>query len=91
MESGNKATKKRGKKENKTEKNQKNTGKKGGGKGKKGKVGEKMKSEEKREWEPGEEDALDHVEVLHEHVALGLGAEAAHGVSDAQLDGSLQS
>lgn len=50
-----------------------------------------MKSEEKREWEPGEEDALDHVEVLHEHVALGLGAEAAHGVSDAQLDGSLQS
>lgn len=38
----------------------------------------------------GEEDALDDVEVLHEHVPLGLGAEAAHGVSDAQLDGALQ-
>lgn len=39
---------------------------------------------------PGEEDALHHVEVLHEHIPLGLGAQVAHGVADAQLDGPLQ-
>lgn len=40
---------------------------------------------------PGEEDALHDVEVLHEHVTLRLGAQVAHGVADAQLDGPLQS
>ena len=39
---------------------------------------------------PGEEDALHHIEVLHEHVTLRLGAQVAHGVADAQLDGPLQ-
>ena len=39
---------------------------------------------------PGEEDALHDVEVLHEHVTLWLGAQVAHGVADAQLDGPLQ-
>lgn len=39
---------------------------------------------------PGEEDALHHVEILHEHVAFRLGAQVAHGVADAQLDGPLQ-
>lgn len=44
-------------------------------------------------WEPGlpgEEDALHHVEVLHEHVSLWLGAQVAHSVANAQLDGPLQ-
>lgn len=39
---------------------------------------------------PGEEDALHHVEVLHQHVPLRLGAQVADGVADAQLDGPLQ-
>lgn len=39
---------------------------------------------------PGKEDALYNIEVLHEHVALRLGAQVAHGVADAQLDGPLQ-
>lgn len=39
---------------------------------------------------PGEEDALHHVEVLHEHVSLRLRAEVAHCVPDPQLDGTLQ-
>lgn len=39
---------------------------------------------------PGEEDALHHVEVLHEHVPLRLRAEVAHCVPDPQLDGTLQ-
>ena len=39
---------------------------------------------------PGKEDALHHVEVLHQHVPLGLGAQVAHGVVDAQHDGPLQ-
>ena len=39
---------------------------------------------------PGEEDALHHVEVLHQHVPLGLGAQVAHGVVDAQHDGPFQ-
>lgn len=44
-------------------------------------------------WEPGlpgEEDALHDVEVLHKHVSLWLGAQVAHGVANAQLDGPLQ-
>lgn len=40
---------------------------------------------------PGEENALHHVEVLHQHVPLGFGAQVADGVADAQLDGPLQS
>ena len=40
---------------------------------------------------PGEEDALHHVEVLHEDVSVGLGGQVSHRVADAQLDGSLQS
>lgn len=39
---------------------------------------------------PGEEDALHDVEVLHEHVTFWLGAQIAHRVADAQLDGPLQ-
>lgn len=37
---------------------------------------------------PGEENALHYVEVLHEHVPLGLGAQISHRVADAKLDGS---
>lgn len=40
---------------------------------------------------PGEEDAFHDVEVLHQHIPLRLGAEVADGVTDAQLDGPLQS
>lgn len=40
---------------------------------------------------PGKEDAFHHIEVLHEHVTLRLGAEVAHCVPDSQLDGTLQS
>lgn len=40
---------------------------------------------------PGEEDAFNHVEVLHEHISLGLGAEVANSISDTQLDGTFQS
>lgn len=39
---------------------------------------------------PGEENALHHVEVLHQHVPLRFGAQVADGVADAQLDGPLQ-
>ena len=38
----------------------------------------------------GKEDALHHIEVLHQHVSLWLGAQVAHGVSDAQLDSTFQ-
>lgn len=38
-----------------------------------------------------EEDALDHVEVLHQHVSLRFGAEVTNSVTDSQLDGSFQS
>ena len=41
-------------------------------------------------WLPGEEDALHHIEVLHEDVSLRLGAQVAHRVADAQLDGTFQ-
>lgn len=40
---------------------------------------------------PWKEDAFHDVEVLHQHIPLGLGAEVANGVTDAQLDGPLQS
>ena len=39
---------------------------------------------------PGQIDTLHHREVLHENISVGLGAEVAHSVADAQLDGSLQ-
>lgn len=39
---------------------------------------------------PGEEDALHHIEVLHQHVSLGLGAQVSHCITDAQLDGAFQ-
>lgn len=39
---------------------------------------------------PGEKDALHHIEVLHQHVSLRLGAQVAHSVTDAQLDGTFQ-
>ena len=39
---------------------------------------------------PWKEDALHHIEVLHQHVPLGLGAQVAHGVVDAQHDGPFQ-
>lgn len=39
---------------------------------------------------PWKEDALDHVEVLHEHISLGFGAQVAHRVADAQLDRTSQ-
>lgn len=39
---------------------------------------------------PGEEDAFNHIEVLHEHISLGLGAEVANSISNTQLDGPFQ-
>jgi len=39
---------------------------------------------------PGEKYALHHVEVLHQHISLRLGAQVAHRVTDAQLDGTFQ-
>lgn len=39
---------------------------------------------------PGQEDALHHREVLHENISVWFGAEVAHSVADAQLDGSFQ-
>lgn len=41
-------------------------------------------------YRPGEKDALHHVEVLHQDVSLGFGAQVAHRVADAQLDGTFQ-
>lgn len=40
---------------------------------------------------PWKKDALDHVEVLHEHISLRLGAQVAHRVADAQLNRTSQS
>lgn len=39
-------------------------------------------------YRPWEKDALHHVEILHQHVSLRLGAQVAHGVTNAQLDGT---
>lgn len=39
---------------------------------------------------PGKEDAFHHVEVLHQHISLRLGAEVANSISNTQLDGPLQ-
>lgn len=39
---------------------------------------------------PGKEDAFHHIEVLHQHISLRLGAEIANGISNTQLDGPLQ-
>ena len=40
---------------------------------------------------PGQKSALHHGEVLHENISVWFGAEVSHSVTDAQLDGSLQS
>lgn len=45
---------------------------------------------EKRRSVPGQEDTLHHREVLHENVPVWFGAQVAHSVADAQLDGSFQ-
>lgn len=42
------------------------------------------------QYTPREKDALHHVEVLHQHISLRLGAQVAHCVTDAQLDGTFQ-
>lgn len=39
---------------------------------------------------PWEENALHHIEVLHQDISLWLGAQVADCVPDAQLDGPLQ-
>lgn len=39
---------------------------------------------------PGQKDALHHVEVLHEHISVGLGGEVADCVANAELNGTLQ-
>lgn len=39
---------------------------------------------------PWEEDAFDHIEVLHQHISLRLGAEVANSISNSQLDGPFQ-
>ena len=39
---------------------------------------------------PGQIHALHHREVLHENISIGLGAEVAHSIADAQLDGPFQ-
>lgn len=40
--------------------------------------------------QPGKEDALHHIEVLHKNVSVRLWGEVAHCVTDAELNGSLQ-
>lgn len=39
---------------------------------------------------PWEKDALHHVKVLHQHISLRFGAQVAHSVTNAQLDGTFQ-
>lgn len=41
-------------------------------------------------YSPWEKDALHHVKVLHQHISLRLGAQVAHSVTNAQLDGTFQ-
>lgn len=57
-------------------------------------VGKKDKTNkwarEKRRSVPGQEDTLHHREVLHENIPVWFGAQVAHSVADAQLDGSFQ-
>lgn len=40
--------------------------------------------------EPGKENALYHIEVLHEDVSLWFRAQIANRIADAQLDGAFQ-
>lgn len=49
-----------------------------------------INEQEKRRSVPGQEDTLHHREVLHENIPVWLGAQVAHSVADAQLDGSFQ-
>lgn len=41
-------------------------------------------------YKPWEKDALHHVKVLHQHISLRFGAQVAHSVTNAQLDGTFQ-
>lgn len=40
--------------------------------------------------QPGQKDALHHVEVLHEHISVRLGGEVPHCIANPELNGSLQ-
>lgn len=65
----------------------------GGGSSDTGSVGTSAASRcqrEEREHPPGEENTFYYVEILHENISFGFGAQAADRVGNAQLNGTFQ-
>lgn len=50
----------------------------------------KAPQREESKHQPGEENTFYYVEILHENISFGFGAQASDCVCNAQLDGTFQ-